>query len=328
MRAMVVPRLGEPDVLTMEEIPEPAVGERDLLVEVHATSVNPKDCHMRRHGLGNRLELPFVLGYDVSGVVRETGAAVERFRAGDAVYASPSMVRPGADAELVAVDERLAAIKPGNLDHVHAAALPLVTITAWECLHQRTHLHTGETVLIQAGGGGVGHIAIQLAKLHDCRVIATASRPASMQLCAALGADVVVNYAEQDVVERVFAATGGRGCPVVVDAVGGDVFTQSMRCLAPQGRLVTLLPPPENAPIHKLFSRGATLALEFMSATTLHNMRLEAHSEILQTVTELVEADKLNVHVSETFDLEHLADAHRQQETGHTAGKIAIKVKA
>ncbi|MEX0655530.1 MAG: zinc-binding dehydrogenase [Phycisphaeraceae bacterium] len=327
MKAMVVPKLGGPDVLEMRALPEPTPGERDLLVEVHATAVNPKDCHMRQHGLGERLALPFVLGYDVSGVVRGVGAAVTLFKEGDAVYASPSLVRPGANAEWVLVDERLAGPKPDNVDHAHAAALPLVTITAWESLHHRAHLHTGETVLIHAGAGGVGHIAIQLAKLHGCRVITTASRRESIEQCARLGADVVINYAEQDVVEQVREATDGRGCPVVLDTVGGDVFVQSMRCLAPHGRLVTLLPPPADAPVHKLFSRSATLALEFMSATTLHHTRLAGQGEALRTVTELVEADKLKVHVSHVFPLAELPEAHRQQETRHTMGKIVVTVK-
>ncbi|MFA9477492.1 zinc-binding alcohol dehydrogenase family protein [Phycisphaerales bacterium AB-hyl4] len=327
MKAMVVPELGEPEVMQMRDWPTPEPGEHDLLVEVHATSVNPKDCHMRRHGLGKRLTLPFVLGYDVSGVVKAVGPKVEQFRVGDEVYASPSLVRPGANAELVLVDERTAALKPTNLDHVHAAAMPLVTITAWESLHHRAHLHSGETVLIHAGAGGVGHIAIQLAKLHECQVITTASRDESIEQCTQLGADAVINYANENVVDRVTELTGGRGCPVVLDAVGGEVFNESMRCLAPHGRLVTLLPPPADAPIHKLFSRGATLALEFMSAATLHKTRLSAQGEVLRTVTELVEAERLKVHVSHVFPLEALAEAHRQQETRHTVGKIAVTVK-
>src|SRR5206468_4269712 len=138
-----------------------------------------------------------------SGVVRGLGKSVANFGVGDEVYAAPALVRNGANAESICVDARTAASKPKTLDHVHSAALPLVTITAWEALLQRARIQKGETVLIQAGGGGVGHIAIQIAKLHGCRVLTTASQPESLELCRQLGADLVINYREADFVERV-----------------------------------------------------------------------------------------------------------------------------
>src|ERR1051325_2664286 len=193
MRAMAISEFGAPEVLKIIEAPRPEVGEHDLLIEVHAAGLNPVDTKIRR-GMHGPKPFPFTMGRDVSGVVLEIGRRVRNFRVGDEVYASPSLARNGSCAEQVAVDDRSAALKPRRLDHIHAAALPLVTLTAWESLHERAGIHTGETVLIQAGAGGVGHIAVQLAKNHGCRVITTASRPETQELCRQLGADVIVDH--------------------------------------------------------------------------------------------------------------------------------------
>ncbi|MFW6033286.1 MAG: quinone oxidoreductase family protein [Phycisphaeraceae bacterium] len=325
MKAMVAKQLGGPEVLEMAEVDEPELGRQDVLIEVHASAVNPVDTKIRQGMMGNGPRPPLILGFDVSGVVRAVGERVEGIEVGDEVYASPNLARPGANAELVAVDARTAATRPENLSHVESAALPLVTITAWEALHQKARLHRGETILIQGGGGGVGHIAIQLARLDDCRVIATASRDESIDLCRQCGADVVINYRDEDVVQRVQEETGGQGCPVVLDTVGGEVFTQSLDCLAVHGRLATILPPPSDAPLQKLLQKDAIVAVEFMGASVLHGTRPWVQGETLQTVTEYVEAGRLGPHVSHVFDLADLADAHRQQETGHTTGKIGVR---
>ncbi|HEX7010607.1 MAG TPA: zinc-binding dehydrogenase [Phycisphaeraceae bacterium] len=326
MKAMVLRAWGSPQVLRLEDVPEPEVGEHDVLVEVRAAAVNPVDCKIRQGGMGQQRAFPVILGFDVSGVVRQVGPRVQGLKEGDEVYASPSLIRQGANAQYVAVDARTVAPKPGNLSHTQAAVLPLVTITAWEALHRRAGIHPGETVLIHAGGGGVGHIAIQLAKLHGCRVLTTASQPGSIELCRKLGADVVINYAQEDVVRRVMEETNNQGCSVVLDAVGGEVFVQSLDCVAVHGRLVTILPPPPDAPIAKLFLKDATIAQEFMGAPAMFNTHPEAQGQILQTVAELVEARKLMPHVSHVFPLEELPKAHQQQETRHTVGKIAIEV--
>src|SRR5438093_1067138 len=259
MRALVVPEFGSAEVLKLEEVPDPTPEEHDLLVEVHACALNPIDFKVRRGALAKGRKLPIILGFDVSGVVRGLGKSVSGFRVGDEVYAAPSLVRNGANAEFVCVDARTAALKPKSLDHVHAAALPLVTLTVWEALLLRARVQSGETVLIHAGGGGVGHVAVQLAKLHGCRVLTTASRPESLQLCRQLGADVVINYRETDFVERVKKETAGRRCPVVFDTVGGETFDRSLECVAPDGRLVTCVGTPSDKIPEKLFRLNATL---------------------------------------------------------------------
>ncbi len=326
MKAMVLSEFGGPDVLKMQDVAEPTIGERDILVEVHATAVNPVDTKVREGGLTQR-KPPMILGFDVSGVVQEVGSMVSEFKVGEEVYASPSLVRDGADAEWVAIDARTAAHKSSALSHVEAAAMPLVTITACEALYHRARLHQEEIVLIHGGAGGVGHIAVQLARLHGCRVLTTAGTDESVELCKHFGAHTVINYKQEDVVERVMAETEGRGCDVVFDTVGEEVFNLSLECVAVHGRLVTILPPPEDAPIQKLFLKDATIAMEFMGASTMYGTRPQRQGEILQTIAEFSDVGKLRPHVSHTFALDELSAAHRQQETGHTHGKIAVTVK-
>ena len=164
MRAIVVTEFGGPEVLQPKDMPVPVPGEHDLLIEVHACGLNPIDFKVRRGALAKGRQLPIILGFDVSGVVREVGKAVTTFHSGDEVYASPSLVRDGANAEFVSVDARTAALKPKTLDHVQTAALPLVTLTAREALLQRVRAQSGETILIHAGGGGVVRSAIPIGK--------------------------------------------------------------------------------------------------------------------------------------------------------------------
>lgn len=327
MRAIGIDEHGGRDKLKPLDLPVPEPGDHDLLVEVRASAVNPVDFKIRNGYIGKDALKPRVLGYDVSGVVRKVGRNVDDFKPGDEVYAAPSLVRQGANAEYVLVDHRTAGPKPQNLDHVHAAALPLVTLTAWESLHDHGRLHTRETVLIHAGAGGVGHIAIQLAKLHGSRVITTASRPESLELCRKLGADAVINYREEDVVERVDEETGGELCAVVLDTVGGEAFKQSLDCVGVDGRLVSIVSVPPDADVNKLKPKSASLHMEFMGASTMWNVRPQRQGQTLRTVTELVEAGKLTPHVGHVYPLEELARAHEQQETGHTTGKIVVTVR-
>ena len=328
MRAMVATQFGPPEVLKLQEMPQPRPGSEDLLIEVHAAGVNPVDFKICRGAFREGRTIPFIPGYDVSGLVREIGPAVRGFKIGDAVYASPSIIRNGADAEYVCVDARTAAYKPGSLDHVQSAALPLVTLTAWEALLLRAQIRKGETMLLHAGGGGVGHIAIQLAKLHGCRVLTTASRDESIQLCRRLGADAVINYAVEDFVKRVEQETEGRGCPVVFDAAGGQTFDRSLDCVAVNGRLITVVGTPSADIPRKLFRKNATLHFVFMGAPTVYGIRPESQGEILRAAAKLVDEGNLKPHVSRVFALDELAEAYWLQESGHVTGKIVVRVKA
>lgn len=326
MRAIVVPQFGSADVFELLEQPVPTPGDHDLLIEVHACALNPIDFKIRGGALAKDRPMPLILGFDVSGVVRGLGRSVSGFQAGDEVYASPSLVRNGANAEFVCVDARTAALKPRTLDHVHTAALPLVTITSWEALLLRARIQSGETVLIHAGGGGVGHIAIQLAKLHACRVLTTVGKPESVELCQQLGADVVIHYRETDFVKRVKEETNGRGCPVIFDTVGGDVFDRSLDCLAVDGRLITCVGTPSEKIAQKLFRLNATLGFEFMGAPGLYGVRRESHGEILRAAAVLADSGKLSPHVSRVFNLAEVPEGHRLLEAGHVTGKLVVSL--
>src|SRR6266700_453031 len=328
MRAMVVTQFGAPEVLKLQEMPQPRPGPEDLLIEVHAAGVNPVDFKICRGAFREGRTVPFVPGYDVSGLVREMGPAVRDFKIGDPVYASPSIIRNGADAEYVCVDARTAAHKPVSLDHVQSAALPLVALTAWEAMLLRAQIRNGETILIHAGGGGVGHIAIQLAKLQGCCVLTTASRDESIELCHRLGADAVINYAKEDFVQRVQRETDGRGCPIVFDAVGGQTFDRSLDCVAVNGRLITIVGTPSPEIPRKLFRKNATLHFEFVGAPTVYGVRPESQGKTLRAVAKLVDKGQLKPHVSRVFALEELAEAHRLMESGHVTGKTVVRIKA
>ena len=327
MKAMAITEHGAPENLKLMDLPEPVPGEFDLLVETHACGMNPVDFKKRQFSLGGPSEFPLVLGFDVSGVVAGAGSGVEGFTEGDLVYASPSLARNGSNAEYVLVDYRAAAHRPKTLDHRGAAAVPLVTLTAWESLYDRAAVEPRQNVLIHAGGGGVGHVAIQLARLRGSRIITTASSEDSLALCRELGADVVINYKEENVVERVMAETGGKGCDMIFDTVGGPVFEQCFQCLAMNGSIVAITPTQTDKIAEGLFFKNATLHCEFMGVPAIYGINIESHGEILRQAAELIDSQRLKVHIGRTYPLEELAEAHRYQESGHATGKIVITVK-
>jgi NADPH:quinone reductase len=328
MRAMVIREHGGPDVLRLEEIPTPELRETDVLVEVHATSVNPVDTKVRQRSGGR--EFPITLGYDVSGVVVSCGPRAKMWQPGDEIFATANLFRNGANAELVALDGRSAARKPRSVDHVTAAVLPLVSQTAWEALHLRARIQPGQTVLIHAGAGGVGHIAVQLAKLHGCRVITTAGRPESIEFCRdVLRADEVIDYRSTNAVERIKDMTSGKGLPVVLDTVGGDVFLQSIDCAAVNGQVVTILGASASTADRgqSLLYRNITVHYEFMGIPTAYEIEPERPGQILSGIARLVDAGLLHPKVSHVFSLERVADGHRQVETSRTVGKVGIAVR-
>jgi NADPH2:quinone reductase len=285
---------------------------------------------VRQRSSGGR-EFPIVLGYDVSGVVVRCGARVTQWQPGDEIFAAPNLFRDGANADYVAIDARSTARKPRNVDHATAAVLPLVSQTAWEALHLRARIQPGQTVLIHAGAGGVGHIAVQLAKLHGCRVITTAGREESIAFCRdVLRVDEVIDYRRTNVVERVRALTDGKGLPVTFDTVGGDVFLQSIDCTAVNGQVVTILGGSASTADRgqSLLYRNITIHYEFMGIPTAYEIEPERPGAILAGIARLVERGFLTPRVSHRFPLERVAEGHAQVETGRTIGKVAITVRA
>ena len=330
MKAMAMTAFGGPEVLKIIDMDTPEPGPKDLLLKVEAAAINPVDCKTRNEPRWGNTEPPIILGFDACGTVVDFGAEVSGFSKGDRVLASPALPRPGSYAEFLAVDHRVAAKIPDNSDAGLAAALPLAGLTAWESLFLHGGLSEGDgkTVLIQAGAGGVGHLAIQLAKQAGAKVLATASREESIALCKEVGADVVINHHDEDIAARVADETGGSGCSLVLDLVGGDVFSKSLSCVAPYGRVVTIVPGVPGDEINSLFSKNASIHFEFMGAPQLLGIdsQIERQGEALREMTERLVAGTLKPYVSKTWQFSEIADAHRQQETGRTLGKQVIAI--
>jgi len=285
MRAIVLNEHGGPEVLVPAELPVPVPGRHQLLVAVHATSVNPVDTKVRKGGAAAR-PMPIVLGYDVSGVARACGPDVRGWSEGDLVFGCANLFGPGANADYVLLDARAAAKKPATVDHATAACLPLVGLTAWESLHERVNLRAGQTVLVHAGAGGVGHIAVQLARLQGCHVITTAGRPESLAFCrAVLPSDDVIDYTSTDFALRARQLTGGRGVDVVLDTVGEETFRRSIECVAAGGQLVTILASTPGDKVPLLLYRSITVHYEFMGVPVAHDLAPERQGAALTSTS-------------------------------------------
>ncbi|HEX2526569.1 MAG TPA: zinc-binding dehydrogenase, partial [Geminicoccus sp.] len=241
MKAVVLTRFGGPDAFELREVPVPEVGPRQVRVRVHATAVNPLDYQIRRGDYTDYVPLPAIIGHDISGVVEEAGSEVDEFAAGDEVYYTPRIFGgAGSYAEQHVADVELVGRKPRNLTHLEAASLTLVGGTVWEAFVQRAQLSVGETILIHGGAGGVGTIAVQVAKAIGARVITTA-RAGDHDFVRSLGADDAIDFTAEDYVEGVARLTGGEGVNVVFDTIGGDTLTRSPLTLAAFGRVVSLV---------------------------------------------------------------------------------------
>ena len=235
MKAVVLPRFGGADAFELRDVSVPRVESRQVRVRVHATAVNPLDYQIRRGDYADHVPLPAIIGHDISGVVEEVGSHVTEFRAGDAVYYTPRIFGgPGSYAEQHIADVDLIARKPHNINHLEAASLTLVGGTVWEALVTRAQLAVHETILIHGGAGGVGTVAIQLAKAMGARVITTARR-SNHEFVRSLGADEVIDYTFDDYVSTVADLTHGKGVNVVFDTIGGDTLTKSPLALADAG---------------------------------------------------------------------------------------------
>jgi len=330
MQAVVMTAVGAPDVLQLVQLPKPRVeGDHQVLLRVHAAGVNPIDAKLRSHGLYIDRPLPVILGCDGAGVVEEVGAAVEGIRVGDQVfYCYGGLGQPcGNYAEYALVDSRYLAPMPVGLDMATAAASPLVLITAWEALFDRARIQSGMKVLIHAGAGGVGHVAIQLAKVAGCAVATTVSSDEKASFVTELGADLVVRYDKDSVVEKVMDWSDG-GVAVALDTVGGDAFHSAAAVVRPYGDLVSLLQFPADADFKGLRLRNVRLSQELMLTPMVLDLAdgAEHQAAILEQCGQLMEQKKLAVMVSDVLPLAAAAEAHRQIERGHTAGKIVLDV--
>ncbi|PWJ03534.1 NADPH:quinone reductase [Streptomyces sp. NWU49] len=309
MRAIGQDVLGGPEVLKEVRLPRPAPRPNEILVRVRAAGVNPTDWKHRETG-GFLGEPPFVLGWDVSGVVEEVGIGVALFQPGDEVFGMlPYPFGHGSHAEYVTAPARAFARKPAGVDHVQAGALPLVSLTAWQALVERADLRPGQRVLIHAAAGGVGHVAVQIAKARGAYVIGTASA-GKHDFLRGIGVDEPVDYRETDFAETV------KDVDVVLDTIGGDYALRSLRVLRPGGIVVSILPvgSPE---FHEEAERLGVRAVR---------MLVDADHTGMQAIAELVEAGKLRATIADTFPLTDAAEAHRRGGTGRTTGKLVLVV--
>ncbi|MEU6248994.1 NADP-dependent oxidoreductase [Glycomyces sp. NPDC047010] len=309
MRAVTQSVLGGTEVLRLEDVarPEPFYGE--VLVRVHAASLNPVDPAAREYGLYIG-EPPFTLGWDVSGVVEAVGIGVTRFAVGDEVFGMPRFPhRAGAHAEYVAVPARDLAPKPPSLSHVEAAALPLTGLTAWQALIPRARLEKGQKVLIHAAAGGIGHLAVQIAKSVGAHVIGTASA-GNREFVLGLGADEVVDYRSEDFTASV------SDVDVVFSTLGGDVAPRSVSVIRDGGTLLQMHYSTRDVAFPDAVARGIDTRFQLV----------EPDAAGLGALSDLVERGLLRVHVAREFALEEFAEAHALMEAGGFAGKLVFRL--
>ena len=308
MGAIRIHQYGGTETLQLNQIDTPKINTDDILIKVKSSSINPVDWKIREGYLKDFIpyQMPVTLGFDVSGVVSEVGSEVTDFKVGDEVFSRPDISRDGAYADYIAVKADEVAFKSSKLSFEQAAALPLAGITAWQCLVDVGQLQAGQRVLIHAGAGGVGHLAIQIAKAKGATVIATAST-ANQELLTQFGADQAVDYTKGVLLEQI------EPVDLVIDTIGGEVQNNSWALLKAGGMLVSIVDQP-NEELAK--QHNAKAAFVF----------IESSSRILRELNKLVEKDQLLPFIEHRFSLEQIADAHLQSQTGRTRGKIIIKV--
>jgi NADPH:quinone reductase-like Zn-dependent oxidoreductase len=307
MKAVLINQYGTENELTLEEIPVPEIGPNEVLIKVHATSVNPIDWKIRKGIItGLKWEFPIILGWDVSGVIEKVGSGVMGLKPGDEVYAFPQLSRNGTYAEYVAIQADAVAEKPHTLDHLSAASIPLAGLTAWQALFDHGKLLTGQKLLIIGAAGGVGTLAIQLAKNQGAHVTGTASEK-NIDFLKALGADNIIDYTSENFWEKM------SDIDLVLDCMGGDAQMQALLVLKPGGILVSIV--------------GINSAVDFKSKDIEPVFFMTKSSSVqLMQLGRLIEAWKLKPVIAEVKSLNEIKNAHRLSEEGHTRGKIVISI--
>ncbi|TWU10259.1 zinc-dependent alcohol dehydrogenase family protein [Allorhodopirellula heiligendammensis] len=318
MKAIILNSFGGPESFELCDVPKPVPHAGQVMVRVHATSINPLDYQVRRGDYQDLVQLPAITGHDVSGVVEAVGAGVTTFSPGDEVWYTPQIFNgSGSYAEYHVAAESIIGKKPASLSHLEAASLSLVGGTAWEALIVRAVLRVGESILVHGGAGGVGHVAIQLAKALGAKVFTTV-REANAEFARRMGADVIIDYQKENYVDCIMRETSGRGVDVVFDTIGGDALSRSPDALAQLGRVVTIVDTAlpqnviqawgKNASYHFVFTRQNRGKLEELSA--------------------LIERGQLKPHVGAVYPLADIPLAHARLESSNNGvqGKIAIAI--
>jgi alcohol dehydrogenase len=333
MKAFIVDRYGNNDGVRAGEMPDPEVRDDDVLVQIHAASVNPLDLKIRGGSLKLILpyRLPFVLGNDLAGVVVRVGSRVRRFKRGDEVYARPDQDRIGTFAEFISIKEDAVASKPKELTMEEAASIPLVGLTAWQALIERANLKAGQKVLVHAGSGGVGTFAIQLAK-HVGALVATTTSTANLDWVKRLGADIVIDYSKDDF------ETLLHDYDVVLDTLGGETLEKSLRVLKPGGKLISLSGPPDPDFAKDI---GSTWILRLVMRLLSYRIRqkakrhqvsysflfMRASGDQLREIASLIDSGIIRPVVDRVFPFASTKEALVYVETGRAKGKVVVKVR-
>jgi NADPH:quinone reductase-like Zn-dependent oxidoreductase len=333
MKAFILDRYGSADGVRAGDMPDPELREDDVLVQIHAAGVNLLDSKIRNGEFKRILpyRLPLILGHDVAGVVVRVGSRVRQFKPGDEVYARPPDGRIGAFAEFIAIKDDCVAVKPKALSMEEAASIPLVGLTAWQALIERAHLKRGQTVLIHAGSGGVGTLAIQLAK-HVGATVATTTSTANVDLVRSLGADVVIDYKKEDFADVL------RDYDVVLNSLDKVTLEKSLRVLKPGGQLISISGPPDAA-----FARtiGASWVLRMVMGALSRGIRAQAKRRQVQysflfmranggqlaKITSLIDDGIIRPVVDRVFPFASTTEAMAYVEAGRAKGKVIVSVR-
>lgn len=331
MKAILMTEAGNPDVLKLQEVPQTEIKqENEILVQLKAAGINPIDTKIRSRGTFYPENKSPILGCDGAGIVQEIGNKVTKFKVGDEVYFCSGGLgkeNTGNYAEYTVVNENLVAKKPSSLSFAEAAVAPLILITAYEALYDRALLQAKQTVLIHAGAGGVGHVAIQLAKLKGAKVATTVSNPDKERLVRQLGADFPILYQQNDFIQATLDWTNGEGVDIGFDTVGGQTFFDTCAAVKVYGDIVTILEPDTNIGNFKLArQRNQKISLELMLTPALMNLEqaLLHQTQILTDCAKWIDEGKLKIHLHQTYPLEQANLAHQAISSGSMTGKIAL----
>lgn len=332
MKAVVMSGVGGPEVLKLTDLPEPVLqGENQVRVRLKAAGINPVDTKLRSKGTYFPEHSPTILGCDGAGVIDAVGKAVQHFKIGDAVYFCHGGIGgpDGNYAEYVTVDERWVAHKPNALSFVEAAAAPLVLITAWESLFDRADVQTGQHVLIHAGAGGVGHVAIQLAKITGAHVATTVGNEEKANFVKRIGADEPIFYKETPFADAVLKFSHGQGVDMALDTVGFRTFQETFPAVRVYGDLVTLLQPGPEIDWRIARLRNLRISLELMLAPMYLGLAEYEHhqADILARCARLFDEGQLRMEIAEVLPLREAAAAHRLLEQGSRPGKIVLQIE-
>ncbi|MGX5221335.1 zinc-dependent alcohol dehydrogenase family protein [Pseudomonas segetis] len=319
MKAQILKSFGGPESFELSDVPKPVPSAGEVLVRVHATSINPLDFQVRRGDYSDYVPLPAITGHDVSGVVEAVGPGVTNFVPGDEVWYTPQIFDgPGSYAEYHVAAESIIGKKPSTLSHLEAASLTLVGGTAWEALVVRAALRVGESILVHGGAGGVGHVAIQVAKAMGAKVFTTV-REANFEFARSLGADVVIDYEKENYVDAILRETDGHGVDVVFDTIGGNTLSRSPDALAQLGRVVSIVDIAQPQNLVQAWGKNASY----------HFVFTRQNRGKLDELSALVERGQLRPHVGAVYSLADIGLAHALLESRNNGlrGKIAIAVE-